>query len=61
MKLKEAGGESATAGTRTGSLTERLEITIAEKSRERFKEKVRELWRSCQSLSSAQMRDRWRA
>jgi RNA-directed DNA polymerase len=42
-------------------LTERLEITIAEKSVERFKDKVRELWRSCQSLSSAQLRDRWRA
>jgi group II intron reverse transcriptase/maturase len=40
-------------------LTERLEITIAEKSLERFKDKVRELWRSCQSLSSAQLRDRW--
>jgi len=42
-------------------LTEGLEITIAEKSRERFKDKVRELWRSCQSLSSVQLRDRWRA
>lgn len=42
-------------------MTEKLEITIAEKSRERFKEKVRELWRSCQSLSSEQLRDRWRA
>ena len=42
-------------------LTEGLEITIAEKSRERFKEKVRELWRSCQSLSSVQLRERWRA
>lgn len=40
-------------------LTERLEITIAEKSVERFKDKVRELWRSCQSLSSVQLRDRW--
>jgi RNA-directed DNA polymerase len=40
-------------------LTEGLEITIAEKSRERFKDKVRELWRSCQSLSSVQLRDRW--
>ena len=40
-------------------LTEGLEITMAEKSRERFKEKVRELWRSCQSLSSVQLRDRW--
>ncbi len=42
-------------------LTEGLEIAVAEKSRERFKEKVRELWRSCQSLSSEQLRDRWRA
>jgi len=42
-------------------LTERLEITIAEKSRERFKDKVRKMWRSCQSLSSVQLRDRWRA
>ena len=42
-------------------LTEGLEITIAEKSRERFKDKVREMWRSCQSLSSVQLRDRWRA
>jgi RNA-directed DNA polymerase len=40
-------------------LTEALEITIAEKSRERFKDKVRALWRSCQSLSSVQLRDRW--
>ena len=40
-------------------LTEKLEITIAEKSVERFKDKVRELWRSCQSLSSAQLRDGW--
>lgn len=42
-------------------LTGKLEITIAEKSRERMQEKVRELWRSCQSLSSEQLRDRWRA
>jgi RNA-directed DNA polymerase len=42
-------------------LTEKLEITIAEKSVERFKDKVREMWRSCQSLSSVQLRDRWRA
>jgi group II intron reverse transcriptase/maturase len=42
-------------------LTPKLEITIAEKSRERFKGKVREMWRSCQSLSSEQLRDRWRA
>jgi hypothetical protein len=42
-------------------LTEKLEITIAEKSRERMQAKMRELWRSCQSLSSVQLRDRWRA
>lgn len=41
-------------------LTEGLEITIADKSLERFKEKVREMWRSCQSLSSVRLRDRWR-
>jgi RNA-directed DNA polymerase len=40
-------------------LTERLEITIAEKSLKRFKDKVRVLWRSCQSQSSVQLRDRW--
>lgn len=40
-------------------LTEKLEVTIAEKSVIRFKDKVRELWRSCQSLSSGQLRDRW--
>jgi group II intron reverse transcriptase/maturase len=42
-------------------LTEGLEITIAEKSLMRFKDKVRETWQSCQSLTSAQLRDRWRA
>ena len=42
-------------------LTEKLEITIAVKSVERFKDKVRELWRSCQSQSSVELRDRWRA
>ena len=26
-----------------------------------MKDKVREMWRSCQSLSSEQLRDRWRA
>jgi RNA-directed DNA polymerase len=40
-------------------LTDKLEITIAEKSVNRFKNKVRELWRSCQSLSSEQLRDQW--
>jgi len=34
-------------------------IAVAPKSVERFQEKVRELWRSCQSLSSTKLRDRW--
>lgn len=42
-------------------LTEKLEIGIAPKSVERYKAKVRELWKSCQSLTSEQLRDRWRA
>ena len=37
------------------------QIEIAPKSVERFEQKVRELWRSCQSLSSRELRDRWRA
>ena len=36
-------------------------IEIAPQSVERFKNKVRELWRSCQSLTSEQLRDQWRA
>jgi group II intron reverse transcriptase/maturase len=36
-------------------------IEAAPQSVERMKDKVRELWRSCQSLSSAQLRDRWGA
>ena len=36
-------------------------IEAAPQSVERMKDKVRELWRSCQSLSSEQLRDRWRA
>jgi RNA-directed DNA polymerase len=36
-------------------------IEVAPKSVERFKEKVREYWRSCQSLSSNELRDGWRA
>jgi group II intron reverse transcriptase/maturase len=35
-------------------------IEVAKKSIERFKEKVKFLWRSCQSLSSEQLRDNWR-
>jgi RNA-directed DNA polymerase len=37
------------------------QIEAAPQSVERFKDQVRELWRSCQSLSSAQLRDNWRA
>jgi group II intron reverse transcriptase/maturase len=42
-------------------LTEKLEIGIAPQSVGRYKAKVRELWKSCQSLSSVALRDRWRA
>ena len=42
-------------------LTEGLKITIAGKSLERFKDKVREAWQSCQSRTSEQLRDCWRA
>ena len=37
------------------------QIEAAPQSVERFKNKVRELWRSCQSLTSEQLRDNWRA
>ena len=37
------------------------QIEAAPQSVERFKNKVRELWRSCQSLTSEQLRDQWRA
>lgn len=36
-------------------------IEAAPQSVERFKMKVRELWRSCQSQTSDELRDRWRA
>jgi RNA-directed DNA polymerase len=36
-------------------------IEVAPQSVERFKDRVRELWRSCQSLSSNELRDNWRA
>ncbi len=36
-------------------------IEIAPTSVERFKTKVRELWRSCQSRTSEELRDNWRA
>jgi RNA-directed DNA polymerase len=37
------------------------QIEVAPQSVERLKDKVRELWRSCQSLTSEQLRDNWRA
>jgi hypothetical protein len=37
-----------------------LQIGIAPESIQRFKAKVRVLWRSCQSLTSNELRDRWR-
>ncbi len=40
-------------------LNRQLQIGIASESIERFKAKVRELWRSCQSLTSNELRDRW--
>jgi RNA-directed DNA polymerase len=36
-------------------------IEAAPQSLQRFKDKVRKLWRSCQSLTSAELRGRWRA
>src|SRR5881296_3374779 len=36
-------------------------IEAAPQSVERFKTKARELWRSCQSQTSVELRDRWRA
>ena len=36
-------------------------IEVAPKSVERFKDKVRKYWQSCQSLSSNELRDNWRA
>jgi len=36
-------------------------IQAAPQSVQRFKDKVRELWRSCQSLTSEKLRDNWRA
>ena len=36
-------------------------IEIAPQNVERFRNQVRELWRSCQSLSSNELRDQWRS
>jgi len=40
-------------------LNQKLEIVISPKSVARFKGKVRELWRSCQSLTSKELRGQW--
>jgi RNA-directed DNA polymerase len=39
----------------------KLQIGIAPESIERFKAKVRELWRSCQSKTSNELRDAWQS
>ena len=41
------------------TMTRKLEIAVSAKSLERFKERTRELWRSCQSRTSKQLRDAW--
>src|ERR1039457_2174381 len=41
-------------------LNRERQIEAAPESLERFKAKVREMWRSCQSLTSNQLRDTWR-
>ena len=43
------------------NITENGEIRVSAQSVDRMQTKVRELWRSCQSLSSNQLRDLWRA
>lgn len=43
------------------SINRKMEIEVAEKNLTRFKDKVRELWKSCQSLTSEELRDNWRA
>lgn len=42
-------------------LNSKLEIAIAPRSVERFKAKVRTLWKSCQSRTSAELLRQWRA
>jgi RNA-directed DNA polymerase len=41
-------------------LNRKLQIGIAPESIERFQAKVREHWRSCQSVTSTELRDRWK-
>jgi len=40
-------------------LNQNLEIVISPKSVERFRDKVRKLWSSCQSLTSRELRGQW--
>ena len=42
-------------------LNRKLQIGIAPESVKRFQAKVRELWRSCQSRTSKQLRDAWQS
>ena len=42
-------------------LNRKLQIGIAPESIERFKAKVRELWRSCQSKTSNELREAWQS
>ena len=42
-------------------LNRKLQIGIAPESIERFKAKVRDLWQSCQSVTSKELRDRWQS
>jgi hypothetical protein len=66
LRLKVNAGKSGTGrvwerkflGFR---LNRKLQIGIAPESIERLKAKVRELWRSRQSLTSNELRDRWKS
>lgn len=40
-------------------ITEDGQIEVSPKSLKRFKSRVRQLWRSCQSVTSRQLRDQW--
>lgn len=42
-------------------LNRSLEIVATAQSLKRFKDRVRDIWRSCQGLTSDQLRDNWRA
>jgi RNA-directed DNA polymerase len=62
INAKKSGtGEIWGRGFLGFSLNRKLEIEVAEKNLKRFKDKVRELWKSCQSLTSEELRDNWRA